>query len=61
MKTKSAFTAGKLLPASVAGLLTKGAESINQKNLKSYDLMLPAQDILLQSGLGNMIALPLQG
>lgn len=44
-----------------AALLTKGAESINQKNFKSYDRMLPAQDTLPQGGLGNLIALPLQG
>ena len=44
-----------------AALLTKGAESINQRNFKSYDRMLPAQDTLPQGGLGNLIALPLQG
>ncbi|MBR3019384.1 MAG: DEAD/DEAH box helicase family protein [Clostridia bacterium] len=54
------------LPAALArkfgaALLTKGAESINQKNFKSYDRMLPAQDTLPQGGLGNLIALPLQG
>ena len=42
-------------------LLTKGAESVNQKNFKSYDRMLPAQDYMSEGGLGNLIALPLQG
>lgn len=42
-------------------LLTKGAESVNQKNFKSYDRMLPAQDHMPEGGLGNLIALPLQG
>ena len=42
-------------------LLTKGAETINLKNFKYYDRMLPAQDKLPLGGLGNLIALPLQG
>lgn len=48
-------------------LLTKGAESVNQKNFKSYDRMLPAQDHMPdggksgKAGLGNLVALPLQG
>lgn len=42
-------------------LLTKGAESVNQTNFKSYDRMLPAQDKMPVGGLGNLIALPLQG
>ena len=47
--------------------LTKGAESVNLKNFKSYDRMLPAQDHMPEgwksggAGLGNLIALPLQG
>ena len=47
-------------------LLTKGAESVNLKNFKSYDRMLPAQDHMPEggksggAGLGNLIALPLQ-
>jgi hypothetical protein len=54
------------IPASLArkfgtALLTKGAESVNQKNFKSYDRMLPAQDHMPEGGLGNLIALPLQG
>ncbi len=48
-------------------LLTKGAESVNMRNFKYYDRMLPAQDhIPINSktgkpGLGNLVALPLQG
>lgn len=54
------------VPASLArkfgtALLTKGAESVNQKNFNSYDKMLPAQDHMPEGGLGNLIALPLQG
>ena len=44
-----------------AALLTKGADSINQKDFSSYDRMLPAQDHMPTGGLGNLIALPLQG
>lgn len=42
-------------------LLTKGAESVNQKSFKSYDRMIPAQNHMPEGGLGNLIALPLQG
>ncbi len=42
-------------------LLDKGAEQVNLKSFKYYDRMLPAQDILLEGGVGNLIALPLQG
>ena len=42
-------------------LLTKGAESVNQKSFHTYDRMLPAQDHMPAGGLGNLIALPLQG
>ena len=42
-------------------LLTKGAESVEQKNFKSYDRMLPVQDKMPVGGLGNLIALPMQG
>ncbi|MBE6416903.1 MAG: DEAD/DEAH box helicase [Akkermansiaceae bacterium] len=44
-----------------AALLTKGAEFVNQKTFLSYDRMLPAQDHMPEGGLGNLIALPLQG
>lgn len=54
------------IPAALArrfgtALLTKGAESVNQKGFTSYDRMLPAQDSLSAGKLGNLIALPLQG
>lgn len=42
-------------------LLDKGAEQINLKSFKYYDRMLPAQDIISEGGVGNLIALPLQG
>ena len=44
-----------------SALLTKGAESVNLKDFKTYDRMLPAQEHLPEGGLGNLIALPLQG
>ncbi|MDD3705692.1 MAG: DEAD/DEAH box helicase family protein [Clostridiaceae bacterium] len=54
------------IPATLArkfgfALLTKGADFVNQKNFRSYDRMLPAQDKMPDGGLGNLIALPLQG
>lgn len=54
------------IPAELArkfgsALLTKGAESVNLKDFKTYDRMLPAQEHLPEGGLGNLIALPLQG
>ena len=48
-------------------LLTQGAESVNMRSFKYYDRMLPAQDHLPintktgKPGLGNLVALPLQG
>ena len=42
-------------------LLRKGAESVNLKSFRFYDRMLPLQDHLPQGGIGNLIALPLQG
>lgn len=56
----------EMVPARLArrfgfALLEKGAESVNLKSFKYYDRMLPAQDVLLEGGLGNVIALPLQG
>ena len=42
-------------------LITKGAETISLKNFRYYDRMIPAQDYLADGGLGNLIALPLQG
>ncbi len=44
-----------------ASLLTKGAEFVNLRSFRTYDRMLPAQDHLPTGGLGNLIALPLQG
>ena len=48
-------------------LLTKGAESVNMRSFKYYDRMIPAQDHIPvnaktgKPGLGNLVALPLQG
>ena len=42
-------------------LLDKGAESVNLKSFKYYDRMIPTQNVLPKGGLGNVIALPLQG
>ena len=42
-------------------LLNKGAESVNLKSFRFYDRMLPMQDHLPKGGVGNLIALPLQG
>ncbi|WP_242848156.1 hypothetical protein [Ruminococcus sp. HUN007] len=60
------------IPAAIArrfgsALLTKGAESVNLKSFRYYDRMIPAQDHLPvnmktgKTGLGNLVALPLQG
>lgn len=56
----------EMLPARLArkfgfALLEKGAESVNLKSFKYYDRMIPTQDALPEGGLGNVIALPLQG
>ena len=40
-------------------LLDKGSTSINLKSFQYYDRMYPSQDVT--SGIGNLIALPLQG
>lgn len=42
-------------------LLDEGAESVNLKSFRFYDRMLPMQDHLPEGGIGNLIALPLQG
>jgi len=42
-------------------LLEKGAESVNLKSFTYYDRMIPTQDVLPEGGLGNVVALPLQG
>lgn len=56
----------EMVPARLArrfgfALLEKGAESVNLKSFKYYDRMIPTQDVLPEGGLGNVIALPLQG
>lgn len=56
----------EMVPARLArrfgfALLEKGAESVNLKSFKYYDCMIPTQDALPEGGLGNVIALPLQG
>jgi len=38
-----------------SALLDKGAEQVNLKSLKYYDRMLPAQDILPEGGVGNIM------
>ncbi|MCI9083942.1 MAG: restriction endonuclease subunit R, partial [Lachnospiraceae bacterium] len=42
-------------------LLDKGAETVNMKSFRYYDRMLPAQNHVPDGGIGNLIALPLQG
>ncbi len=42
-------------------LLKKGSESVNLKSFHYYDRMPPMQDHIINDGLGNLIALPLQG
>lgn len=42
-------------------LLEKGAEYVNLTSFRYYDRMLPAQEELKDGGIGNLIALPLQG
>lgn len=54
----------KPIPASLARnfgymLLDKGSASVNMKSFHYYDRMYPSQDVT--SGIGNLIALPLQG
>ena len=56
----------EMIPARLArkfgfALLEKGAESVNLKSFKYYDRTIPTQDALPEGGLGNVIALPLQG
>lgn len=56
----------RAIPAKLArqfgfALLDKGAESVNLRSFRYYDRMVPTQDVLPENGLGNVIALPLQG
>ena len=54
------------IPATLArrfgfALLEKGVEQVNLKSFQYYDRLLPAQEMLPEGGVGNLIALPLQG
>jgi superfamily II DNA or RNA helicase len=54
------------IPAKLArrfgyALLEQGAKSVDLKSFRYYDRMIPTQDTLSAGGLGNVIALPLQG
>ena len=56
----------KAIPASLArrfgnALLEKGMESISVHSFTFFDRMMPMQDHLPVDGIGNLIALPLQG
>ena len=44
-----------------AALLAKSAEKIHQKDFNTFDRMMPSQDEMPAGGMGNLIALPLQG
>ena len=44
-----------------AALLTKGAEKVHQRDFNTFDRMMPNQDEMPAGGMGNLIALPLQG
>lgn len=56
----------KAIPAALArrfgnGLLEKGMERISVHSFTFFDRMIPMQDHLSAGGIGNLIALPLQG
>ena len=51
----------RLVRAFGNALLDRGAEQVNLKSFRYYDRMLPAQEEVPEGGLGNLIALPLQG
>ena len=56
----------EMIPARLArrfgyALLEKGSEYVNLKSFRYYDRMIPTQNALPEGGLGNVIALPLQG
>ena len=53
VSVKMARTFGNALPQ-------KGAASVSMKTYAYYDRMLPAQDVLPEGSIGNLIALPLQ-
>ena len=44
-----------------AALLAQGMESVHQKDFNTFDRMMPNQDEMPAGGMGNLIALPLQG
>ena len=44
-----------------AALLNKGTEITHQKDFNTFDRMMPTQDEMPAGGMGNLIALPLQG
>ena len=44
-----------------SGILTKAMEKRGELSFKSYDRLFPNQDTLPDGGLGNLVALPLQG
>lgn len=52
---------GKLARDFGSLLLTKAAALTKEVSFESYDRMFPTQDTLPKGGLGNLIALPLQG
>ena len=54
------------IPAAMArrfgfALIEKGAEMVDMRSFQYFDRMIPAQDKIKPEGLGNLIALPLQG
>lgn len=44
-----------------AALLSKGAETMHQRDFNTFDRMMPNQDEMPVGGMGSLIALPLQG
>ena len=44
-----------------AALLAQGMEFVHQKDFNTFDRMMPNQDEMPAGGMGNLIALPLQG
>lgn len=44
-----------------AALLAQGTDSVHQKDFNTFDRMMPNQDEMPAGGMGNLIALPLQG
>ena len=44
-----------------AALLAQGTETVHQRDFNTFDRMMPNQDEMPAGGMGNLIALPLQG